>query len=211
MSQESKDNPVHLLWVGILIEGGMAALALTIGLSGFFAANQDIRNIDGAFCKEALVWGAIGTVPLLIYLSLFHFWTPSPMKPMKRFVETHLQPMFRASTLLELIILSLMAGIAEELLFRWCIQGGIDSWLQPQLGGSAALFIALISSSLIFGICHWVNPSYGISTMIIGLYLGILMAHFENWLVPAVTHALFDFVALYYIARVLPSPNSLSE
>jgi hypothetical protein len=54
---------------------------------------------------------------------------------------------------------------------------------------------------VIFGVCHWVNYSYGLTTMIVGAYLGWTMILTDTFLVPAVAHALFDFIAFLYIVR----------
>ena len=113
---------------------------------------------------------------------------------MREFVDRQLRPLFKRCSIVELVIISLLAGFCEELFFRWCLQGGITS-----ITGS--LVAGLLIASVIFGLCHWVNASYGITTVMIGLYLGVLMVWTQTWLAPAIAHALFDFVALIYLSR----------
>ena len=127
---------------------------------------------------------------------------------MQQFVDAKLKPIFRNSSLLELLALSLMAGFGEELFFRWCLQGGMTSVLENQIGGTPSIVVGVVVASIVFGGCHWVNASYGITTMLVGAYLGLTMVWTSSWLVPAIAHALFDFVALIYIAK---SPDRLSQ
>ncbi len=119
---------------------------------------------------------------------------------MKNFVQEEMKPLFSRSSILELLIVSLLAGFCEEIFFRWCLQGGIAS----AIGTPTGTVIALVVVSILFGSCHWVNASYGITTAFVGLYLGLLMIWSGSFLAPAIAHALFDFIALIYVAK-LPS------
>jgi membrane protease YdiL (CAAX protease family) len=110
--------------------------------------------------------------------------------------------MFHRSTLFDFLVISLLAGLGEELLFRWSLQGGITSVLETRIGLTAAVVVGLAAASVMFGICHWVNSAYGITTIVIGAYLGAVMIWSGSWIVPAVAHALYDFVALIYISRL---------
>lgn len=73
--------------------------------------------------------------------------------------------------------------------------------LSERAGAELATIIGLIVASVLFGLCHWVNNSYGLTTLAIGLFLGATMIWAENWLVPAFAHAFYDFVALLYLVR----------
>jgi len=199
---DSSKPDVNVLWVGVIVEGGLFCVALVLGWFGFCDHRQPLNQFDWEFGKKAILWGVVATLPMLVYLAMFHFWTPAFFKPMREFVETRLNPMFRGSSLLELLILSIMAGIGEELFFRWCLQGGITSVLELRIGITGAVASGLVIASFVFGGCHWVNASYGITTMIVGGYLGVLMILSGTWLVPAIAHALFDFIALIYITKL---------
>ena len=206
MIEEDPKPGGNLLWVGLLVEGGLVFAALIIGGLGFCDQLQPLSRLDFAAWQQGAIWGLIATLPLLVYLVVFHYWTPSFLKPMQQVVETKLKPMFANSTTIELLILSLMAGFGEELFFRWCLQGGITWLLDPLIGSSAAIGIGIGIASIIFGVCHWVNASYGITTILVGAYLGATMVWTGNWLVPAIAHATFDLIALVYIVR-MPSKS----
>jgi membrane protease YdiL (CAAX protease family) len=192
---------VHLLWVGLLVEGGLFLLGLLIGWFGFYDKNQPLHTIDWEFLQTAGIWGVAALLPMLIYLAVFQLWTPPFIKPMKEFVDSKLKPMFESCSIFELLLLSIMAGFGEEIFFRWCLQGGITSTLEPNFGTTYAIVVGILVASWLFGLCHWVNATYGISTMLVGLYLGWTMIFTNNWLVPAITHTLFDFVALIVIVH----------
>ena len=197
------DSPdVNIFWVSLIVEGGLVVLALIFAWGNFYQRDQPLSQLGlWPHWKFGLIWGTVATVPPLLYLVAFHYWKPKFFAAMREVVDEKLKPMFRSSSLIELLVISLMAGFCEEVFFRWSLQGGIASWLTAELEPGAANLIALIIASALFAVCHWVNKTYVIITFAIGLYLGWLMIATDNWLVPAIAHALYDFIALVYISR----------
>ena len=61
---------------------------------------------------------------------------------------------------------------------------------------------ALVLASVLFGACHFVNWAYAVTATLLGLYLGVLWLFTGNVLAPAVTHAVYDFVAVVYFLRI---------
>ena len=211
-SQSTEHLPgkrLNLLMLGILVEGGLVLFALALACVGLSDRSQPLVELTQGwdFWKKPLLIGTAATIPMLGYLLLFHFWTPSFMRPMQKFVDLKLKPMFKGASLLEMLALSLMAGFGEELFFRWCLQGGITHLLTPPLGAQGAIAVGIVAASIVFGLCHWVNRTYGVTTILVGAYLGMLMVWTGSWVVPAIAHALFDFVAMIYIAR-WPAKNN---
>ncbi len=197
---------LSLIWVGLLVEGGVMALGLLLGWLGFYDRQQPLGPVPWQTWTYAVRWGLILVLPMLMYLVLFHFWTPGFFRPMRRVIDLQLRPMFCDSSYLELLVLSIMAGIGEELFFRWCLQGGITSVLEPTLGSTVSIAAGITIASLAFGVCHWVNKTYAITSAIVGAYLGVTMVWTGTWLVPAISHATFDLIALIYI--VVSRPKS---
>ena len=99
--------------------------------------------------------------------------------------------MFARASVLALLIIALLAGLGEELLFRGVIQPVL-----LELSGTA---IALIVTSLIFGLLHLITPTYAFLAAAFGLYLGSLMLITGDILVPIVAHAVYDVVALGFL------------
>jgi membrane protease YdiL (CAAX protease family) len=93
----------------------------------------------------------------------------------------------------DLALLSLVAGIGEELLCRGVLQPVLGRWLGPAFGLAAA--------SLLFGLLHPVSWLYIVLAGLLGAYLGFLYLATGNLLGPIVAHALYDFVVLVYIVR----------
>jgi membrane protease YdiL (CAAX protease family) len=94
------------------------------------------------------------------------------------------------------VLLSLVAGVGEEVLFRGVIQAG--------LAERVPAWVAVGVASLLFGAAHWLTASYAVLAALIGVYLGVLFLVTDNLLVPAVTHALYDIAALSILVRLTP-------
>lgn len=89
------------------------------------------------------------------------------------------------------ILLSLAAGIGEEILFRGVLQYELISRWHDVTAG-------LVVSSVFFGALHAVTPLYAIMATLASLYFGWLFLHFDNLAIPIVTHTFYDFGAILY-------------
>lgn len=142
-----------------------------------------------------IVIGVAATVPLTAMLAWF-MGTSIPV--LVRFRDAQIdffsQLQFRL-TPLRIIILSLFAGVFEELLFRGVIQTGLERALNEP--------IALIAASIVFGILHWHSAIYALIAAIMGLWLGALYIMTDNLLAPMITHALYDMAAFGFAAKAL--------
>ncbi len=111
-------------------------------------------------------------------------------------VEHKVAPLFAGRTAGELALVAVLAGIGEEAFFR----GVLQTWLDGRFSGAVAIALA----GAVFGAAHWLTTSYAILAALVGIYLGWLFLGSGNLLVPIVTHALYDFVALCILVRVKP-------
>jgi hypothetical protein len=98
--------------------------------------------------------------------------------------------MFRETTVLDIVIVSIMAGVCEEALFR----GLGQNWITGYIGVIPGLVVA----SLIFGLFHFISVSYVVLVTLIGLYLGGLYVWTGDLMISVVAHAVYDFLALGY-------------
>jgi membrane protease YdiL (CAAX protease family) len=148
------------------------------------------------FTVPALFQGVLATVPLLLGLrwSLRTQWRP--LARLVAFVEQRLRPLFLGCSFGQLALLSLLAGVAEEALFRGVVQLGLSRWLAP--------WGALAGASLLFGLVHLLTFAYAMLAALVGLYLGALLLFSGNLLVPIVVHALYDLIALIVLIRLEP-------
>ena len=99
---------------------------------------------------------------------------------------------------------SVTAGICEEWLYRGFLMAYLaGSWGGPNLGVAGAL----VSSSLVFGLCHIYQGRQGvIATTIAGLVFGLLALVTGNLALPMLLHVLVDVqvLAIYWPSRDAP-------
>ncbi len=179
----------------VTFEGSLGVVALLLGWAfGLPPAGR----IPPSFA--ALGLGALAALPLLV---LFFGCVHSPWKPFRRLlrvVRELIVPLLRGCTVLELAAIAIAAGVGEEMLFRAILQ----EVAAGSVGGPAGPWVGLVAASLIFGLVHLVTPTYGILATLIGGYLGWLwMTTGGNLLVPVTAHAVYDFVGLVYLMRVV--------
>jgi membrane protease YdiL (CAAX protease family) len=136
--------------------------------------------------------------PTAIPAFLFFLWTLNSRLHVcsrhKQLMEGLLRPLLGNWSVLQLLAISLVAGIAEEAFFRGAVQGS--------LADRVNVILALVSASALFGALHLLTWTYAIIAAFIGAYLGLLWIWTGNLLTPMVTHAVYDFAALVYFLRV---------
>jgi membrane protease YdiL (CAAX protease family) len=177
--------------LAVLFEGGLAPLALLLGrllgrpaLAGFAWSGRD-----------ALA-GALATLPMLALLGALVRWPVGPLARIKRFFDREVGPLLRSRPWHDLLLVSLAAGVGEEMLFRGVIQGVLGDWL--------GLWAGLAVASLVFGACHPITPAYAVIAAGLGAYLGAVWLLTGNLLAAIVAHGLYDFLALLVLLRAVP-------
>lgn len=143
--------------------------------------------------RDAVVGALAASPPLVLF-----WWTLRSQKTtlaeIRGFLENIVRPIFGPWSLLQLAVISFLAGLCEESLFRGVIQARLASSVGPM----PAIFLA----SLLFGLCHFVNWAYATVAAVIGFYLGLIWQFTGNLLPPIGAHALYDFAALVYFLRI---------
>jgi len=188
----SSDEPVFRETPGkallIIGEGGIAVVAIALG---WLIGRPPATTLS--WDHEAALLGVAATLPLILLLvgvnSLPRRWTHA----FHWIVDELLVPLFRDWTLLEMALVSLLAGVGEELLFRGLLQSQLAAWFGPTAG--------LVMAGLVFGLAHPISKTYFILATAIGIYLGWLWIASGNLLVPIVVHALYDFLAMVILVR----------
>lgn len=102
------------------------------------------------------------------------------------FLENAVYPLVRGASLFSIVVVAVLAGFSEELLFR--------GLLQPRVG--------VLLASILFGAFH--GPSFslaplGVWAAAVGGFLGVLYLDSGNLLVPMSIHGVYDFLALVYV------------
>ena len=145
------------------------------------------------WCLRDFWLGILASLPLLaLFFWLLHSSLPA-LERIGEFLEARVRTVFEPWAIWQLAVISLLAGVCEEVFFRSVFQGG----LARHIGTIPALVVA----SVIFGCFHLVTKTYAAIATLIGAYLGVLRLATENLLAPITTHAVYDFVALVYFLR----------
>ncbi len=148
-----------------------------------------------AFSADAVILGLLAMLPILALLAgLMTARNPR----ISRFRQKQLRYFaglgFRF-TPLRIILMSLGAGIGEELLFRGAIQGHLATLISPPL--------AIVIAASLFGVLHMANATFMVLAGLIGAYLGFIFAVTDNILVPIIAHTVYDVIALAITQRMM--------
>jgi membrane protease YdiL (CAAX protease family) len=183
----------------VTFEGMLAIAAIGIGwLIGFSPLTRLTIDADNwTLHLRAAGWGLAASVPMFAGLALLERIHWQPVEQIRQIVNGIIIPLMRDCSLLDLAVISLMAGVGEEVLFRGLVQDGIAQWLGEPTGA----WIALAAASLAFGLAHAITRLYIVLATLIGLYLGLVYWWADSLVAPIVAHAAYDFGALAYFVR----------
>ena len=152
---------------------------------------------------EAVGWGVLACIPLWgVFYESVHNESKS-LREIRRFMDQNIRPLFERWSTWQLALLSVMAGLGEELLFRGFIQRGLENW--------GSLTAGLVISSVLFGLAHAMTKAYLLLGILAGFFFGGIYVMTGNLLIPMITHAVYDFVALLYYLRKTTSLEELTE
>lgn len=163
-----------------LFEGGLALAALGVG---WLLSINPLEHL--AWDWRAVGWGVLSTIPTFALFYLSYRYPVGELRKIREFLTRELAPSLSVLRWHDLILLSVLAGVAEELLFR--------GLLQPWIGQPWC--------NLLFGVVHWITPLYALLAFAIGSYLSWTMTVTDpqNLLTPIITHALHDYLAFLMI------------
>lgn len=177
--------------VFVLFEAALAPVAL---LAGWALGQHPLA--DFAWDGRAAVLGLLAAVPMLAALAVALRWPVGPLGRIRAFFERELAPALRGCGWPDLALISVAAGVGEEMLFRGVLQGGLARLLGPGAAVAAA--------GAVFGLLHPVSIAYVVIAGLLGAYLGLVWLATGNLLAAMVAHAVYDFVALVVVLRDRP-------
>jgi membrane protease YdiL (CAAX protease family) len=171
-----------------MFEAGLAPVALALGWA---LGQPPLRSFEWDAWAAAM--SVLAAVPMLVFLGLSVRYPVGPLRAIRAFFDRELAPALAGCGLHDLALLSVAAGVGEEMLFRGVIQGA----LVRALGNVAGLATA----SLVFGLLHPISATYAAIAALLGAYLGLLWLLTGNLLTPILAHSIYDFVALVILLR----------
>ncbi len=196
MSETQARKTIILL--AVLVEGGMVVVAWT---ARWFMDPPPLAQIQWRWWD--VLRGVVCTVPLVLLALALLRWPIGPFARLRRFTHELLVPMLAPCTLVDLLGISALAGLGEELLFRGVFQSCFCLWVGN--------FWGTILASILFGLLHAITLTYALLAGVMGLYLGWLWLWTGNLLVPIIVHGLYDFVLLWYLLYGPGTPPELLQ
>lgn len=167
-------------------------LLIIVPLGYMLYKKVNIRSYIGLEAKPLKILlglalgGLVFLLNVLISVLLYTLFGPSAAieETNSKIMETSASP----SGLVAVITALSLTGICEEFTFRGFLQNAINS--------KYSFAIALLVSSLAFGLFHF-DPQgiYTLSAFLIGLVLGLIYHHWRSYVVSAVVHSTVNLIA----------------
>ena len=191
-SHESAASP-RLLKLELVVAAGLLAVA-----TGWDSWRQlGLRAALTTWSLADVSLGIIAAVPPLLIIPLLELrvdrYVPV-LRGLRQSIHLVLAPLVGHMRLAEVLAISALAGVSEEVFFR-----GV---LQREVG--------VILASVIFGLFHALSLPYVLWAAAVGGYLGCLAQWHGSLSVPIVTHTTIDIAGLLYIRHVV-APRLESE
>jgi membrane protease YdiL (CAAX protease family) len=174
-------DPARVLPIVSFGEGTLLVIAV------LWARGAGIPLIPGPWVA-GVVAGLAGALGLGVVNLAFLRWRGNrwPGDALRYVCRVVVHPLFEHVNVWQILLVSVLAGLAEELLFRGVLQ----------------LSIGLPAASILFGLVHVGGRGflgYGIWAACIGAFLGWLMDITGGLTAPVVAHAVYDALALAYV------------
>ncbi|MDR1959974.1 MAG: CPBP family intramembrane metalloprotease [Planctomycetaceae bacterium] len=186
-----------LLFAALLTEGGLAVLAVCLGRSFGIPVVSRTKWEESAIWIQAILVGSAAVLPPLVLCWGIYRFSWKSVELIKKFLDIFYNDFLRHCRIWQILFLSILAGLGEELFFRGLLQTGLIKWL-AWFGASptAASVSGILLASLFFGLAHPVSRLYVMICFLIGIYCGLLFLVTGNILVPIFFHAEYDFLVI---------------
>lgn len=172
---------ISLLKLAVLFEGILAIIFVVEKLLNksfhFFLPGFDEVLFALLLSQLLFIFNA-----LLVRTSFKRNWTV-----FQDFIREMIYPLASQLGVFSALVISLFAGVGEELFFR--------GFLQPKIG--------IVSTSIIFGLVHFIfnlRRFYLVALLYIaiGFLFGFVYELFDSLWAPVIFHCVYDFTALIY-------------
>lgn len=170
-------------------------LSIVLNFAFNLKLSSSMTSLTSPKLMSAITGGLLYTLPLgafVLVTSLLENYVPALKKVSEATESTVLSLLGSKRRMLTSLFfacfLGAVAGLGEELLFRGCIQSSLLK-VMP----SAA---ALVATSCLFALGHAVTPLYAAISFVASLYFGWVFQATGDLMIPIVSHALYDSVAV---------------
>lgn len=187
-------NRARLVTWALLAEAGVLAFAYVVALA------VGVRFWDTLhFSIGGLGWGLAACLPMLAAAIVLVKLPWRAVETIRRDFDA-ICALFRGCSVTQLVLISLMAGLSEEVLFRGVMQAYAAEQMSPWAGVAVA--------SVVFGLLHALSPIYVVFATAMGAYLGAIYLWTNDLLIVIAAHAAYDAAALIYGVHLQRAPDA---
>lgn len=183
----------RLLAGAVAFEGGLLLLALLLDRVLGVWSLASVR-----FTMRGVLLGLAATLPLILGLAATMRASAGPLARLREDVDQVVTVLFAQARPADILVISLLAGVGEEALFRGVLLNGLHRAFGP-----AAAFLG---TALLFGLGHAITRRYALYATVVGAYLAWVVIATGDLLVAAVAHAAYDALALAWLMARRPAP-----
>ena len=185
-------NHNELKRLAITIEGSLLLLSVLLAWTFRLPLLENLR-----WNGWDIALGIGFSLPMFVLLFFIVHNSMGPLRGLKEVFDTVLIPLLQPYSTWDFAWMSLLAGVAEELLFRGVLQIGLGRVLSPGMG--------VLLAGILFGLAHCITIFYAVIAGAIGIYLGLIFMYSNNLLTVITAHAVYDFIALIYLVKFCES------
>ncbi len=185
------------LTYAVLLELSLGLSAILIGMFLGVNPRQDLPAWwDGPAILKSLGIGLLVGSAFALAMELFSRLPIRSMQKLERSMQSQLHLLLGPMSVPDLLLLSLSAGIGEELLFRGLIQGWWMSLSETQsfLESLPGMAIAAVC----FGFAHPLSKTYIVLATLAGFLFAILYWATRDLLACVLAHAIYDAIICVY-------------
>jgi hypothetical protein len=185
----------RLLALALAFEG--AAFLLTLGIAA--VSGTPLRGV-ARFSPAGVLVGTVSGAVLagLVLAAMRARW--KPLVELGEIAREITSRFFRESTIADLVVISALAGVAEEALFRGAIQATVSLAWGPAAG--------IAAGALVFGLAHALTFGYAVAAGLMGVAMGILFEVTGDLAAPILSHAVYDLIVLLALRRNLVTQST---
>lgn len=185
------------LTYAVLLELSLGLSAILIGLFLGVNPRQDLPAWwDGPAIVKSLGIGLLVGSAFALGMELVSRLPIRSMQKLERSMQSQLHLLLGPMSVPDLLLLSLSAGIGEELLFRGLIQGWWMSLSETQSFLESLPGMAL--SAVCFGFAHPLSKTYIVLATLAGFLFAILYWATRDLLACVLAHAIYDAIICVY-------------
>ncbi|MDA9840238.1 CPBP family intramembrane metalloprotease [Rubripirellula sp.] len=203
-SEQQQQTPDEVFATAVLFETILAVVAIALG----WLLGPSAREFMPEWNPEDLqpiftgIWqGGLAAIPMLLAVELIRRIPWDPIRELEQLSDDQMIGALVRLRVPELLIISLCAGVGEELLFRGWLMGWLRDGLSSLNLPIDPVWVALAVSSIVFGFFHPITKMYIFLAALMGSYFGLLLVWSDNLLIPIMAHAVYDAIQLLMTKR----------